>query len=523
MALLKNVLGLDLGSHSIKAVEVHQTLRGFEVVALRTLPRRDEETNLAELVQRFVALHRLSTDHVVTALRGDRISSRRLSFPFGERKKITAAVPFQVEEELPFDLDDCLIDWESIRSDRSSSDVVASIAQRDEVSRIVETLGAARCPPRTLEAEGLVLGNLTAMFDLPGTRMLIDLGHAKATCCVLVDGRAVGARTIPVGGRLLTEAIARDRSLDLASAERAKCEEGVLGSAAGSITPQTAAVLDRLAREIIRTASSLEEVLAALGAGPVGELTLFGGTAQLDRIDEILTERTRIPAARLGLPNEGHGETLAKGDPPLAHAPAIALALRGTAQAKTRTNFLQDEFAVRIDLGRFRKDFGWTAVLAGVTLVIAIVSFATSTVLELRRAEAVEATVDRLYSEAFPGEPVPDNAIVTLRQALADANDRAEFLGVYPGNLSALDVLTEISRRIPEDLDIVFEELSIDRQIIRMQVYATKFESADRLGAELAKFAPFASAQIGSIEKDPKRGGKRFSVTISLASPEESA
>jgi type II secretory pathway component PulL len=205
------------------------------------------------------------------------------------------------------------------------------------------------------------------------------------------------------------------------------------------------------------------------------------------------------------------------------YAPAIALALRGTARAKTRTNFLQNEFAVRIDLGRYRKDFGWTAVLAGATLVLAIASFATSTLLELRRADAVEATVERLYSEAFPEEPVPDNAIAALRQALHDADNRADFLGVYPGNLSALDVLSEISRRIPGDLDIVFEELSIDRQMIRMKVYAQKFESADRLGAELAKFAPFAHAQIGSIEKDSKRGGKRFSVTISLAKPEEAA
>lgn len=523
MALLKNVLGLDLGSYGVKAVEVHQTLRGFETVALRTLPRRGEEADLAELVQRFVALHHLSTDHVVTALRGDRISSRRLSFPFGERKKISAAVPFEVEEELPFDLDDCLIDWESVRADRSSTDVVASIAPRAEVSGIVETLGAAGCPPRTLEAEGLVLGNLTAMFDLPGTRMLIDLGHSKSTCCVLVDGRAVAARTIPVGGRLLTEAIAGDRGLDLESAERAKCEEGVLGSAAGNITPQAAAVIDRLAREIVRTAGSLEEVLAGLSAGPVAELTLFGGTAQLDRIDEILTQRTRIPATRLGLPNEGHGETLATGGPPLVYAPALALALRGTAQAKTRTNFLQNEFAVRIDIGRYFKDFGWTAVMAGATLVLAILGFATSTALELRRADAIEATVGRLYSEAFPDEPVPDDAITTLRQALFDANDRAEFLGVYPGNLSALDVLSEISKRIPADLDIVFEELSIDRQTVRMKVYAKKFESADRLGAELAKFAPFARAQIGSIENDPKRGGKRFRVTISLAKPEGSA
>jgi general secretion pathway protein L len=523
MALLKNVLGLDLGSHSLKAVEIRQTLRSFEAVALRSQPRGDPETPVAELAQRFATLHHLSTDHVVTALRGDRISSRRLSFPFADQKKINAAIPFEVEEDLPFDVDDCLIDWEKIRSDRQAAEVVASIAPRSEVSRVVATLGAAGCPPHTLEAEGLVLGNLAALFDLPGTRMLIDLGHAKSTCCVLVDRRAVATRTIPVGGRLLTEAIARDRGLDLESAERLKCEEDVLGAGAGPAAPQAATVIDRLAREIVRTAGSLEGVLSDLGSGPVEALTLFGGTAQLAGIDAILGERTGIPAARLGLPNEGHGESLAADGPPLVYAPAIALALRGTAQARTRTNFLQDEFTVRIDLSRYRKDFGWTAAFGTVALVLAIASFATSTVLELRQADAVQATVDHLYSEAFPGQPVPENAIGALRQALRDANDRAEFLGVYPGNLSALDVLSEISKRIPEDLEIVFEDLSIDRQMIRLKVYAKKFESADRLGAELAKFAPFARAQIGAIENDPKRAGKRFSVTISLATPEEPA
>lgn len=523
MALLKNVVGLDMGTHSLKAVEVHQTLRGFEVVSLRTLPRRDVETPLAELVQRFVALHHIATEHVVTALRGDRISSRHLAFPFSERRKITAAVPFEVEEELPFEIDECVIDWEGVRSDRSSAEVVASIARRDDISEIVETLRAAGCPPRTLEAEGLVLSNLTSMFDLPGTRMLVDLGHVKSTCCVMVDGQAVAARTIPVGGRMITEAVARDRGLDLESAERAKCEEGVLGSAAGAMPANASAVLDRLARELVRTSSSVEGLLADLRADAISEMTLFGGSSQLDRIDEILAERTQIPATRLGAPLEGHGHSIAGGAPPLVYAPAIALALRGTAQARTRTNFLKDEFAVRIDLSRYRRDLGWTAMLAAAALVLFIVSFATSTALEFRRADAVESTVASLYSEAFPGKAVPANTVAALRQAVHDANGRAAFLGVYPGNLSALDVLTEISRRIPEDLDIVFDELSIDRQMVRMKVYAKTFESADRLGAELAKFSPFARAQIGSIENDAKRGGKRFTVTISLVAPEESA
>ena len=110
-----------------------------------------------------------------------------------------------------------------------------------------------------------------------------------------------------------------------------------------------------------------------------------------------------------------------------------------------------------------------------------------------------------------------------MREAVRDASARAEFLGVYRGNLSALDLLTEISRRVPSDLEIVFEELNIDRQIVRMRVYAKSFEAADRLGAELAKFRPFAQARIGAIETDKKSGGKRFNVTISLAPTEERA
>jgi hypothetical protein len=261
-------------------------------------------------------------------------------------------------------------------------------------------------------------------------------------------------------------------------------------------------------------------VLASLGAGPIGQLTLFGGTAHLDRIEELLTERTRIPAARLGEPVEGHGDSLASAGPPLDHAPAIALALRGTSQARTRTNFLQDEFAVRIDLSRYRKDFGSTAAMAAAALLLAVIGFAVSTALEIRRADSIEATVASIYSEAFGGKPAPPNPVGSLRQAVEQANDRAVYLGVYPGNLSALDVLSEISRRVPPDLDITFEEVNIDRQLVRMKVYAKTFESADRLGAELAKYEPFARTKIGSIESDAKSGGKRFTVTISLAKPE---
>jgi len=519
LPILKNVLGLDLGSHSVKAVELQQSLRRLEAVQVRGVARAHAELEFAELLGRFAQVHQLATEHVVTAVRGDRTSVRRLSFPFTERRRLTQAVPFEVEDQLPFDLDDVVLDWSVAGGDRTHSEVVAAVAPRSEVSDVIDTLHAAGCDPRTVECEGLVLSNLTAAFDLPGNRVIADIGHAKTTLCALVDETAVAARSIGVAGRALTEAIAQDRGLGLDDAERAKSAEGIVNPALGGTLAKASAILDQIANEIVRFVASIEPVTG----GNITELTLIGGTSQLDRIDEMLAERTGLPTARIGLPLEEHGLGLVAGGSPVLFAPAIALALRGTARSRTRLNFRQDEFSRRVDFSRYRRDFGLTGILAAAVAGLAVVSISTSALLESARAHSIDQQIAALYTEAFPDAAVPENPLTALRDAAREASERAEFLGVYRGNLSALDLLTEISRRIPEDLDVVFEEVSIDHQTIRIRVASSSFEAADRLGAELARFGPFAQARIGAIETDRRTGGKKFNVTISLDAEGDSA
>jgi general secretion pathway protein L len=514
MPVLKTVLGLDLGSHSLKAVELQQALRGVEVVQLRALPRSPGGEDLPEQIGHLVRLHRPGTDHVVAAIPGDAVSSRRLSFPFRDRRKLSQAVPFAVEGELPFELDQVVIDWEIVGGDRSQAEVVATIAPRAEVSRLLALLEQAGCAPRTLEAEGLVLGNLAAVFDLPGVRLLADLGHRKTTFCLLVNGQAVASRTVRLGGQHLTEAFAKDLGVDPADAEQVKCDDGILRG--GRAPAQSGAVLERLAREILLLQGSLEEVTARVGSGRIDAVDLCGGTAQLPGLDEFLAERTGIPTQRLGLPREGAGAGFVAGGSPVVFAPAIALALRGTALARTRTNFRQDEFAMRLDLGRLLREFRVTGWLAAACAGLGAFAFGLDTWLTSRQARQLERASLALYGEAFPGQPAPENAIAALRGEVDSANERAAFLGVYRGNLSALDLLTEISRRVPPDLDVVLEEVSIDPQTVRMRVYTKSFEAADRLGAELGKFPLFSGARIGSIETDAKTGAKRFNVTIGL-------
>jgi len=522
---LRRILGLDLGSYAVKAVELRQTLRGVEVVQMRALSQEPggpgegapSGSSFAARLRDFLRMHKLPTEWVVAALEGDRLSSRRLSLPFRDRRRVAQAVPFEVEGLVPFPLEELLVDWEIVGGDGSRSEVAAIVAQRAEVARTLDGLREAGLDPRILEAEGLALANLAALVPLAGTRVLLDLGHRKTTLCVLRDGKPLAARTLRVAGLAVTQALARERGISETDAERIKCESGIFGVRGRPDSAAALAVLDRLAREIVRTLAGLEGALGGPAVEQVNEITLFGGSARLHRVDEVLAERTGLPAARLSFPPGGAGSALLAAGDPLLFAPALALALRGSFQARTRTNFRQDEFAPRIDLREVRRELSWTLRLGALAVILFALSLGSSIFVESRRAHAAETRLASVYGAAFPGHPVPANVLQAMRDAVRSAHERADFLGVYRGNLSALDLLTEISARVPPDLDVVFEELSIDRQVVRIRGYSKSFEGVDRLKSELSKFEPFSEIQVSEIQNDPKRGGKSFSVTISLA------
>jgi Tfp pilus assembly protein PilN len=76
---------------------------------------------------------------------------------------------------------------------------------------------------------------------------------------------------------------------------------------------------------------------------------------------------------------------------------------------------------------------------------------------------------------------------------------------------------------VPADLDVIFEELSIDRQVIQIKGHSSSFESVDRLKAELEKYGPFSEIKVGEVTSDARRGGRTFNVRISLSAGSEAS
>jgi type IV pilus assembly protein PilM len=530
MALFeRSVLGLDVGSHGLKAVELKVSPRSLSPGPFRVHPRVDTESPVAEHIQRFVSMHGLPLDQVACALPATQLSTRRLEFPFSDRRRLSQAIPFEIEAETPFELEDIFLDWNLLSGDRNHGVVAATLAKRKDVGAALATLQEAGCDPQVLEAEGLVLANLAPIFGLEGTQLIADIGHEKTTFCAVLNGRPVLARSIPIAGRAMTEALASETGLSFEEAEQRKCEGEVLGRSTRpgmGASPGILAILDRIAREAVRT---LEAAEARHGEGPVAReahLTLVGGSARLDRIDEILSRRTGLETARLRMPADSVHADLVDGIDPTLFAPALALALRFSGEAATSMNFRQGEYAYRQDLGQlFGSELRPTAVLAATLVLLLIVSSVTTVILEGRRQGRNDKAVAALYQEAFPDQPdVPENPASALGSQLRAAQERADFLGLYSGNRSALDLLAELSRAIPPDLEVRIGEINIDRNAIRLDVDAQGFEAADRLTSVLSATEPFAGAKVaGSVKTDRRTGGVSFNVSIPLQSGDEEA
>jgi hypothetical protein len=185
-------------------------------------------------------------------------------------------------------------------------------------------------------------------------------------------------------------------------------------------------------------------------------------------------------------------------------------------RTRTRMIFRQDEFAHRVDFGKVGRELRWTGLLAALAVLLGLGAIGTGIALQNRRADAIEKQALALFQDAFPGRAVPPSLVGAMSAEVRAAQDRADTLGVYHGNLSALDVLTEISTHVAPDLEVSFDELTIDRQVVQIRGSSPSAADVERLGRELAAYPPFADLTLGEVQRVPRGGGFSFELRISL-------
>jgi general secretion pathway protein L len=372
-------------------------------------------------------------------------------------------------------------------------------------------LGWGRSRPK-FDVEGAVLANLSRYWNEDGLgRLVLDVGHSKTNLCLVVEGKPVLLRRIPVAGRHFTEAITADKGFSFEEAQAYKHEYGAFefGSTKPA-SPALGSMLERLARETLRSLESM--VSDPHDPAAPSQLLVVGGSAQLDGLSGFLEERTGLERVELDL---GAGPRLGLGAPRFAQA--AALALRGTGRrAATQIDLRQDEFAYTADLSALRTQLQVSAGLFLLVLALWFASTVARMLISESRVETLQQTLASIHTQAFPNSRADGDFMQAIEREFRGTRELADHLGVTGRGLSILDALQEISTRVPAELDITFDELRIDRTNITGRGHTRDFVSADQLRSQLSRIEGFGSVLVSDVVNDSRRGGKNFTLKIRL-------
>ena len=513
------VLGLDVGSYAVKAVQLRAGLRDVEFVRFEqlVLPPDAPPEEVEATIHLFIQRKELPLEFLVTALSTDRGTQRHLRFPFSGAKRVAAAVDFEIEEELPMQLESTIRTHEQVLARPDQTEVLVAIAPREEVQAHLDSMARMDFDPRVIEVEGASLANLFRylnLSDLP--RLVLDIGHRKTNLALIVDGRPVMLRHIPAAGRHLTEALAREHDLSFETAESLKHEAGVFEP--GSTKPLSRALRDVLERLVHETTRSVQSMVSdPLGATAPTEIVLVGGSAVLRGLPDFFAERTGIPCRRLRIEREDEGAVAFANEGVAAFAQAASLALRGSATERTtQMDFRQGDLRYTADLSSLRNQLQLAVALFGLALLLWVASAASRMLTAESRVEALRAEVASIFHQTFPDSRREGSPLAAMEEEFAETQQLAEHLGVTGRGLSALDALREISSRVPTGLDISLDEVRLERNSIVTRGHTNDLASADRLRSQLAGFEGFGRVVISDVTTDARRGGKTFTMKIRL-------
>ncbi len=185
--MFENITALDIGSSSVRMLTARTGLRNFQVTGLSiedVIP--EEGDSPTEAVRR--AIERLLADSdpgnrtILCNLPMERAIVRNIAFPFSDVEKISAAIPYEAEENLPFSIDELIMDFQALKSPRTEeARIMLAATPIEAVREHVTILADSGLRPIRMGLEANALFECYRYFNrIPGENIIqVDIGHEK--------------------------------------------------------------------------------------------------------------------------------------------------------------------------------------------------------------------------------------------------------------------------------------------------------------------------------------------------------
>src|SRR6185503_20890865 len=126
----QRILALDFDDSELKAAVVDTSFRDYKVSGLYRESLAASAGPVEDRLRRFVEQHGEGVDTILSALPGNRVTWRLLYLPFRDRKRLNQTIPFELESNVPFGLDEAVVDFQVLNRDRAGTTVLAALVPK---------------------------------------------------------------------------------------------------------------------------------------------------------------------------------------------------------------------------------------------------------------------------------------------------------------------------------------------------------------------------------------------------------
>ena len=304
----KGVVGLDVGSSSIKLVELKERKAGeFSLVRVGVEPLSPEaivdgsimdSSLVVDAIQKLAQETGAKGANFATSVSGHSVIIKKIQVPAMPAAELEESIHWEAEQYIPFDINDVRLDYVVLSEGDigdESMEVLLVAVKRDKVNDYVSVISQSGKNPAIVDLDAFAMQNaFEANYDVDAGKVvaLVNMGAGVTNINILAHGATVFWRDISFGGNQFTEALQREFNLSFDQAEQVKRGQDVEGCSAAEARTVLDAVSAEMASEIQKT---FDFFAATAAEDSVDELVVSGGCAQTPNLVSVLQERFGVP------------------------------------------------------------------------------------------------------------------------------------------------------------------------------------------------------------------------------------
>lgn len=347
-------------------MEIIHSLSSYEITGFheKILPvSSHQHTNPQDvhqaMEQLFVENH-IAADRIITAMPGQHISSRMLTLPFSEPRKVSSSIYFEVEDLVPFSLNDMIIDHQILGLKDGKSQVLVVMVQKKLMASFLDQLSHVHIDPKIVDVDSLSFLNMAHHIPSEPDELyaMVDFGHEKTSVCIMEGDMLRMFRTLNVGGKYITEVLARDLEISFEESQTIKHELSAIVSEHApndlDLSPADLEIARKIGIAGYGFSKDLARTLFAFKSHEKKDITkivISGGTSKLRGFVRYLQSQIHHRMERFELSNTNlkMDSDLKQHDQIIPQAISIGLRVVPGQKKASRINLRRNEFAYSQD------------------------------------------------------------------------------------------------------------------------------------------------------------------------------